>query len=226
MLRSSFSFSSLPLALSSTQGLDKKPWVSMLLWCCLSLLPDERLFWSNEPVLLLFFTSKGARVPGLSRDVSERLFNVSDKCSLLRVWRKPSPLALVPTSLSEGSTESHRAHSWLVLPPVQLLWLLWYPLLAWRLKVVLRLFSKGKSWSPIAGPWRFNGWLWRGHRSGIGRFKSWGGETMKLSPSSWAVCRLTSELPVAREESLWDGCCTKESRSKRLTLLQKMNKTN
>lgn len=60
----------------------------------------------------------------------------------------------------------------------------------------------------MAGPWGCMGWLERGQRRGIGRSRSRGGETLKLSPSSRVVCRLPSELPVAREESLWDRCCT------------------
>lgn len=51
---------------------------------------------------------------------------------------------------------------------------------------------------------------WRGHMSGKGAVgkgnsKFCGGETLKLSPSSRVVWRLPSELPVARDESLWDG---------------------
>ena len=34
--------------------------------------------------------------------------------------------------------------------------------------------------------------------------------TLKLSPSSRVVCRLPSELAVAREEPLWEGCCGDE----------------
>lgn len=47
-----------------------------------------------------------------------------------------------------------------------------------------------------------------GHTSGkgaVGNGKFCGGETLKLSPSSRVVWRLPSELPVARDESLWDG---------------------
>lgn len=51
---------------------------------------------------------------------------------------------------------------------------------------------------------------WRGHTSGKGAVgkgnsKFCGGEMLKLSPSSRVVWRLPSELPVARDESLWDG---------------------
>lgn len=144
----------------------------------------------------------------MSSDVNERLFSVSDKCSLLKVWRQPSPPVPVPTSSSEGSMESCRGQPGLVLPPPQLLWLLWCPLVAWRVKVVLRLFSRGLPWSPVAGTWGCKWWLGRGLRRGTGRSKSRGGETLKLRPSSRVVCRLPSELPVAREESLWDGCFT------------------
>lgn len=161
-------------------------------------------------MLLHFLTGGGAREPGVSSDVSERLLSVSDKCSLLRVWRQPSPPAPMPTSSSEGSMESCRGQPGLVLPPPQLLWLLWCPLVAWRVKVVLRLFSKGWPWSPVACPWGFKGWLGMGQRRGMGSSRSRGGETLKLSPSSRVVCRLPSELPVAREESLWDGCCTQK----------------
>lgn len=146
-------------------------------------------------------------MPEVSSDVSERLLSVSEKCSLVRVWRQPSPPGPVPTSSSEGSMESCRGQPGLVLPPPQLLWLLWCPLVAWRVNVVLRLFSKGWPWSPVADPW-CKGWLGMGQRRGMGRSRSRGGETLKLSPSSRVVCRLPSELPVAREESLWDGCCT------------------
>lgn len=40
---------------------------------------------------------------------------------------------------------------------------------------------------------------------GKGNSRFCGGEMLKLSPSSRVVCRLPSELPVARDESLWDG---------------------
>lgn len=200
--------SSSPLALPSVQGVDRLPWASMPWKWRPSLLRAERLVWSSEPVLLHFFTGGGAREPGVSSDVSERLFSVSDKCSLFRLWRQPSPAAPVPVSSSEGSMESCRGQPGLVLPPPQLLWLLWCPLVAWRLKVVLRLFSKGWSSSPGACSLGCKVWLGRGQRSGMGRSRSRGGETLKLSPSSRVVCRLPSELPVAREESLWDGCCT------------------
>lgn len=51
---------------------------------------------------------------------------------------------------------------------------------------------------------------WSGHTSGNGAVgkgnsKFCGGEMLKLSPSSRVVWRLPSELPVARDESLWDG---------------------
>lgn len=51
---------------------------------------------------------------------------------------------------------------------------------------------------------------WRGYTSGKGAVgkgnsKFCGGEMLKLSPSSNVVWRLPSELPVARDESLWDG---------------------
>lgn len=51
---------------------------------------------------------------------------------------------------------------------------------------------------------------WRGHTSGRGGVCKGsamfcGGETLKLSPSSRVVWRLPSELPVASDESLWDG---------------------
>lgn len=50
----------------------------------------------------------------------------------------------------------------------------------------------------------------RGHTSGTatagsGNSRFCGGETLKLRPSSKVVWRLPSELPVASEESLWDG---------------------
>lgn len=50
----------------------------------------------------------------------------------------------------------------------------------------------------------------RGHTSGKGAIgkdnsKFCGGEMLKLRPSSRVVWRLPSELPVARDESLWDG---------------------
>lgn len=49
-----------------------------------------------------------------------------------------------------------------------------------------------------------------GHTSGKGSVgngssKFCGGEMLKLSPSSRVVWRLPSELPVARDESLWEG---------------------
>lgn len=40
---------------------------------------------------------------------------------------------------------------------------------------------------------------------GNGSSKFCGGEMLKLSPSSRVVWRLPSELPVARDESLWEG---------------------
>lgn len=46
---------------------------------------------------------------------------------------------------------------------------------------------------------------WSGHTSGNVAVGNCGGETLKLSPSSRVVWRLPSELPVARDESLWDG---------------------
>lgn len=45
-----------------------------------------------------------------------------------------------------------------------------------------------------------------GRSRGRGRWRSLGGDALKHRPSSRVVCRLPSELPVAREESLRDGC--------------------
>lgn len=154
-----------------------------------------RLLWSSDPVLLHFFTLGGGREPGVSTDVSERLFSVSDKCSGLRVWRQPSS--------SERSMESCRGQPGLELPPPPLLWLLWCPLV----KEILCLFSKGCPWWSSAGPWGCEGRVGREPSSGTVRSRFWGVDTVKLSPSSSVACRLPSELPVAREESLWDGCC-------------------
>lgn len=209
MLRPVMSCSS-PLAIPSVKGLDKNPWTSMPWKWWPSLLRASRFVWSRDPVLLHFFTGGVAKESGVNSDVRERLFSVSDKCSLLKVWRQLSLSVPVPTSSSEGSMESCWGHPGLMLPPPLLLWLLWCLRVAWRVKGVLCLFSKEWSRSPVVGPWGCKGRLGRLQRRGMGRSRWRGEETLKLSPSSSVVCRLPSELPVAREESLWDGCWKRE----------------
>lgn len=100
--------SSAPVSLPSVQGLDKKPWASILYTWRPSLLRADKLVWSKEPVLLHFLTSGCAREPGVSSEVSERLMSVSDKCSLFQVCRQPSDPDCGPTSSSDGSMESCR----------------------------------------------------------------------------------------------------------------------
>lgn len=195
-----------PLAVPSVKGLDKKPWTCMPWKWWPSLLRADRFVRSRDPVLLHFFTSGGAKESGVNSDVRERLFSVSDRCSLLKVWRQSSRFVPVPTSSSDGSMESCWGQPGLVLPPLLLLWLLWCLRAAWRVKGVLCLFSKEQPWSPVVGVWRCEGWLGTGQRWGVGRSRYRGEETLKLSPSSSVACRLPSELPVAKEESLWDGC--------------------
>ncbi len=140
---------------------------------------------SKLPVLLHFFTDGGTRELGRSSDVSDRLLGVSESCWLSHVWLEPH--CIIPTSSSDPCR---------VLPPLmsvsQLLSLCWCPLVVWMFWVagglglrvsVERLARSSRSVSS-------SGWVV---------------DTMKVSPSSIVVGRLLSELPVAREESLWDG---------------------
>ncbi len=141
-----------------------------------------RVPWSKLPVLLHFFTDGGARELGRSSEVSDRLLSVSESCWLSHVWLKPH--RTIPTSSSDPCR---------VLPALmsvsQLLLLCWCPLVVWRFWVAgglgLRVSVERLAWSVSSSGWVV--------------------DTMKLSPSSMVVGRLLSELPVAREESLWDG---------------------
>lgn len=81
--------------------------------------------------------------------------------------------------------------------------------MAWRVRVDegvglgLRVWTGEEIAVPSSGSWsghtRGNGAV------GKGNSRFCGGEMLKLRPSSRVVWRLPSELPVAREESLWDG---------------------
>jgi len=81
---------------------------------------------------------------------------------------------------------------------------------AWRVRADEGLGLGLRVWigEELAGLSSGNG---SGHTSGKGAVKGkgdskfCGGEKLKLSPSSRVVWRLPSELPVVREESLWDG---------------------
>lgn len=79
--------------------------------------------------------------------------------------------------------------------------------MAWRVRAVeglglgLRVGTGEGMVVPSSGSWR-------GHticKGAVGNSRFCGGETLKLSPSSRVVWRLPSELPVASDESLWDG---------------------
>lgn len=210
-----------PLLVSTpVQGLAKKPWGSISSRPIISLRPsllreDSSIPpWSRLPVLLHFFTAPPGytRELGDSSDVSDKLLSVSDKCSLLPAWLEPQPPIddpiPMPRSSSEGSIESSRVYPGLVLPR-PLLWLRWWPLVARRVKpddglgLGLRVWT-GEEMEVVSSG------RGRGHISGngaddSGKSKFWGGDTLKLSPSSKVVWRLPSELPVARDESLWEG---------------------
>lgn len=100
-------------------------------------------------------------------------------------------------SSSEGSVESRRIQ----LGFVQSLYLprlLCCPLVAWRLNAVCEV--RGLCVSSGGGMWVLQ------TKGSVG---SPGGET----PSSSVVCRLPTELPVAREELLWDVCSKKQQKS-------------
>ena len=205
--------SSALLAVPSVQRLDKKTWAFMPEKWRPSSLWVNRLDWAREPVLLHFFTGVGTRDLGVSSDVRERLFRVSDNCSLLMVWRHLSPPVPMPTISSEGSMESCGGQPGLMLSALLLLWLLSFLWVDWRLVVVvlvLCLFSTDWPWYDVAAPWRCKGCLGVVQWWGTGRSKLRGEETPKLTLSSSVVCRLPSELPVARDDSLWEGCCTQK----------------
>lgn len=169
------------------------------------------LAWSSEPVLLHFFTCGGAKEPGTSREDRDRLFKVSDKCSL-----SLHPSSALPVSSSFGSTES--------CPP--LLWLRWCPLLACR---AVRLWSRdwasccslclslsGRMWGSCGRGMVMSGEWCGGGVEQCGRFetglRSRGGDALKLSASSTVFCRLPSELPESTDEALWEGCCALRDR--------------
>lgn len=81
--------------------------------------------------------------------------------------------------------------------------------MAWRVKdeeglgLGLRVWTSEEMAVASSGSWRGIGSGRVGVCSGNAMFC--GGETLKLSPSSRVVWRLPSELPVASDESLWDG---------------------
>lgn len=182
-------------SLSSVQIFERYSCWSVL-WRCRPFLFRANTFpCSKLPVLLHFLASGGANEPGVSNELSERLLIVSDKCSLLNAWLDPPP---IPVSSSEGSMESCLLELRLGLSS-QLLWLLWRPLVTLRVKLV---------WTECN--------LWLGSEegrvsSGTGQSRGWGkdrsllGVTLKLMPPSSVVCRLTSQFPVANDDSLWDG---------------------
>lgn len=202
------------------QGLAKKPWESLSFRPRISLrasLPRDASSsppCSRLPVLLHFFTAppEDTREVGANRDVNDKLLIVSDKCSLLPAWLDPQPPIddpmTMPRSSSDGSMESSRVYPGLVLPR-PLLWLRWWPMVARRVRED-EGFSFGlRVWTGEEIVVLSSGSC-RGHTSGTGttgkeNSRFCGGETLKLSPSSKVVWRLPSELPVASDESLWDG---------------------
>lgn len=197
-----------PLALPAVHGLDKKPCASMPWKCRLFLLRVDALDWSKEPVLLHFFISVGTTESGVNSDVRERLFSVADKCSLLRVWWQMSLHVPMSTSSSEGFVESCWGQLWLALSPPMLLWLLCCLWVAWSVAAELCLLSKEGPWSAVGLRLGCSERLGRGQKRDSGRSRFWSGEMPELSPSSTVLCRLPSELPVARDESLWNRCWT------------------
>lgn len=79
--------------------------------------------------------------------------------------------------------------------------------MAWRVRADEVLGLGGWAGEQMVALSSGSGW---GHSTGKGAIgngnsRFCGGETLKLSPSSRVVCKLPSELPVARDESLWDG---------------------
>lgn len=100
-------------------------------------------------------------------------------------------------SSSEGSVESCRIQLGFV-QSLYLLRLLCRPLVAWRLNAVCE--ARGLCVSSGGGTWVLQ------IKGGVG---SPAGET----PSSSVVCRLPTELPVAREELLWYVCSKKQQKS-------------
>lgn len=148
---------------------------------------------SKLPVLLHFLASGGASEPGMSNELSERLLIVSDKFLLLNAWLNPPP---IPVSSPEGSMEFSLLRRGL---SSQLLWLLWRPLVSWREKQVwlgCSLWLRSKQGRVSSGT---------GQSRGRGKDSSLFEVALKLMPRSSMVCRRTSELPVANDESLWDG---------------------
>lgn len=185
--------------LPSIQGLDENPGGSTAHVCRPSLPWADGLETTIDPVLLHFFIAVGAREPGASSDVRDRLLSVSEKCSPQRAWWQPSLPVPVPASSSEGSTQSCWGQ-----PGPLLLWLLCF------LRVAeLHLLCGGCPRSAVGCSLGCNATAATGRRTGTGRSRCRGGHTPKPSPSSGAACRLPSELPVAKDESLCDGRCTK-----------------
>lgn len=190
--------------LPSIQGLDENPGGSTAHVCRPSLPRADGFERTIDPVLLHFFIAVGAREPGASSDVRDRLLSVSEKCLLQRAWWQPSLPVPVPASSSEGSMQSCWGQPGPLLPPPLLLWLLCF------LRVAeLRPLCGGCSRSAVGCSLGGNATAGTGRRTGTGRCRCRGGHTPKPSPSSGAACRLPSELPVAKDESLCDGCCTK-----------------
>lgn len=185
-------FSPSPPSLSSVHGFARCRCWSML-WRCRPFLFRASTFpCSKLPVLLHFLASGGARELGVSSELRERLLIGSDKCSLLNACLDtPS----IPVSLSEGSTEFGRLQLGLGLS-LQLLSLLWRPLVAWRVELArsgCNLWLRAEEGRVSSGTGQSRGW---------GKDKSLWGGTQKLMPSSSMICRLTSELPVANDDSL------------------------
>lgn len=193
-------FSPSPPSLSSVHGLERY-WGWSVLWRCRPFLFRANTFpCSKLPVLLHFLANGGASEPGVSNELRERLLIVSDKCSLLNAWLDPPP---IPVSSSEGSMEFSLLQLGLGLPS-QLLWLLWCPLVAWRVKLVwsgCNLWLRSEEGRVSSGTGQSRGW---------GKDRSLWGGTLKLRLSSSMVCRLTSELPMANDDSLWHGGWNKE----------------
>lgn len=201
------------------QGLAKKPWESLSFRPRISLrasLPRDASSippWSRLPVLLNFFTAPDdTREFGDNKDVSDKLLIVSDKCSLFPAWLDPQPPTddpmTMPRSSSDGSIESSRVYPGLVLPR-PLLWLRWWPIVARRVREDEGLSLGLRVWTGEEMVVLSSGSC-RGQTIGTGsagkvNSRFCGGETLKLSPSSKVVWRLPSELPVASDESLWDG---------------------
>lgn len=96
--------------------------------------------------------------------------------------------------------------------PRPLLWLRWWPLVArrvtvdWGFGLGFRTWTEEEMVIPSSGCEIGE----RSDKEAVGKSKFCGGETLKLSPSSRVVWRLPSELPVASDESLWDGYCREE----------------